>query len=133
MLGILPGIIGVIQATEAVKLIIGKGEPLIGRLMHYDALAMKFREFKLRRNPKCPMCGDSPTITELIDYEEFCGVPANDHQVEEDPAALPEITPIEFEKIRDQVELIDVRPRTAFAKAHIPGSLNVELSEQFGV
>src|SRR5262250_2988360 len=74
VLGILPGLIGCIQATEAVKLILGKGEPLIGRLILYDALAMTFREFKVRRNPKCPMCGDHPTITKLIDYDQFCGV-----------------------------------------------------------
>src|SRR6266852_7982120 len=74
VLGILPGLIGCIQATEAVKLIIGKGEPLIGRLVLYDALAMTFREFKVRRNLKCPMCGDKPTITQLIDYEQFCGI-----------------------------------------------------------
>src|SRR6516164_8568384 len=74
VLGILPGLIGCIQATEAVKLILGKGEPLIGRLLLYDALAMSFREFKVRRNPKCPVCGDRPSITMLIDYEQFCGV-----------------------------------------------------------
>src|ERR1700676_2316771 len=74
-LGILPGTIGLIQATEAVKLILGVGEPMIGRLLLYDALAMKFRELKLRRNPECPACGDHPTITKLIDYEQFCGIP----------------------------------------------------------
>lgn len=74
VLGILPGLIGCIQATEAVKLLIGQGEPLVGRLLLYDALAMNFREFKVKRNPKCPICGDAPTITQLIDYEQFCGV-----------------------------------------------------------
>src|SRR5437588_3142924 len=74
VLGILPGLIGCIQATEAVKLILGKGEPLIGRLLLYDALQMTFQEFKVRRNPKCPVCGDQPTITRLIDYEAFCGL-----------------------------------------------------------
>src|SRR5271166_944577 len=74
VLGILPGLIGCIQATEAVKLILGKGLPLIGRLLLYDALQMSFRQFKVRRNPKCPMCGDRPTITQLIDYDQFCGV-----------------------------------------------------------
>src|SRR5438874_3329382 len=72
VLGVLPGIIGTIQATEAVKLILGKGTPLVGRLLTYDALQMKFQEFKVRRNPKCPMCGDNPSITKLIDYEQFC-------------------------------------------------------------
>src|SRR5271165_6711361 len=74
VLGILPGLVGCIQATEAVKLIIGRGEPLIGRLLLYDALAMRFQEFKVRRNPRCPLCGERPTITALIDYNEFCGV-----------------------------------------------------------
>src|SRR6266576_1622435 len=74
VLGILPGLISCIQATEGVKLILGKGSTLIGRLLLYDALSMKFQEFKVRRNPKCPMCGDKPTITQLIDYEQFCGI-----------------------------------------------------------
>src|SRR5262249_6083687 len=73
VLGILPGVVGLIQATEAVKLIIGQGEPLIGRLLHYDALQMTFKTYKVRRNPKCPICGDAPTIKNLIDYEQFCG------------------------------------------------------------
>ena len=74
MLGVLPGIIGTIQATEAIKLIMGIGEPLIGRLMLFDALAMRFRELKLRKNPDCPVCGEHPTVTELIDYQQFCGI-----------------------------------------------------------
>ena len=74
VLGVLPGIIGIIQATEAVKLIIGRGEPLIGRLLLYNALKMEFREVKLRRDPQCPVCGEAPTITELVDYNEFCGI-----------------------------------------------------------
>jgi len=75
VLGVLPGVIGTIQATEAIKLIAGIGEPLIGRLMLYDALAMRFRELKLRRNPECSVCGDAPTITEYVDYVEFCNRP----------------------------------------------------------
>ena len=75
VLGILPGLIGVIQATETVKLILGAGNPLIGRLLLYDALDMSFREMKVRKNPRCPICGPEPTIRELIDYQEFCGVP----------------------------------------------------------
>ena len=78
--GYFAGTIGLIQATETVKLILGIGEPLIGRLVLYDALAMRFRELKLRRNPECPVCGDHPTITKLIDYQEFCGVPNQPHQ-----------------------------------------------------
>ena len=74
VLGVLPGIIGVIQATETIKLITGIGEPLIGRFMIYDALRMKFRELKLRKDPECPACGTNPTVTKLIDYEQFCGL-----------------------------------------------------------
>ena len=74
VLGILPGIVGLIQAAEAVKLILGEGDTLIGRLLLFDALQMRFREFKLRRDPSCPLCGENPTIKELIDYDQFCGV-----------------------------------------------------------
>ena len=74
VLGVLPGIIGVIQATEAIKLILGIGEPLIGRFLIYDALKMRFRELKLRKDPECPVCGTNPTVTKLIDYEQFCGM-----------------------------------------------------------
>ena len=110
VLGILPGIIGVIQATEAIKLIIGEGEPLIGRLLLFDALKMKFRELKLRRNPECPLCGENPTITKLIDYEQFCGITPP-------PAQAPdtsdwEITPAELKEKLDrgeQITIIDVR------------------------
>jgi len=79
VLGVLPGVIGQIQATEAIKLILGKGEPLIGRLLLYNALKMEFREVKLRRSPACPVCGDHPTIKEPIDYEAFCGGPGAAH------------------------------------------------------
>jgi molybdopterin/thiamine biosynthesis adenylyltransferase/rhodanese-related sulfurtransferase len=79
VLGILPGTIGTIQATEAIKLILGKGQPLIGRMLLYDALDMTWDTIKVRKDPKCPVCGDHPTQTELIDYEQFCGVPAHDH------------------------------------------------------
>src|SRR5271167_2476016 len=75
VLGVLPGIVGSIQAAETVKLILGKGEPLVGRLLLYDALAMRFRELKLRKNPECPVCGEHPTVTKLIDYQQFCGIP----------------------------------------------------------
>ena len=76
MLGMLPGLVGSIQATETVKLIMGIGKSLAGRLLLIDGLDMEFREVRIRRNPNCPLCGDNPTITELIDYEAFCGVPA---------------------------------------------------------
>lgn len=70
----MPGVIGVIQATETIKLIVGKGEPLIGRLLMYDSLAMRFREVRIRRDLDCPICGDNPSITELMNYEELCGL-----------------------------------------------------------
>ena len=70
----MPGVIGVIQATETIKLIVGQGEPLLGRLLMYDSLAMRFREIRIRRDPDCPLCGANPTITELLNYEEFCGL-----------------------------------------------------------
>ncbi len=74
VLGILPGLVGVIQATEVIKLILGKGEPLVGRLLLVDALTMRFRELKLNKNPDCPVCGQHPTVTQLIDYQQFCGI-----------------------------------------------------------
>jgi len=76
-LGVLPGVVGTMQAVETLKLILGVGKPLAGRLLHFDALNMKFREFKLQKDPRCPVCGENPTITELIDYEEFCGLRRN--------------------------------------------------------
>jgi len=110
VLGILPGIIGVIQATEAIKLIIGQGESLIGRLLLFDALKMKFKELKLRRNPGCPLCGENPTIKELIDYDQFCGIAPH---AEQPPAADEwEITPAQLKERLDRgerVTIIDVR------------------------
>lgn len=109
VLGILPGLIGVVQATETVKLILGKGQPLVGRLLLYDALGMRFRELKLRRDANCPVCGDHPTVTKLIDYQEFCGVKPMTQQ-----AASTEgvIDPVEVKAKIDRGEqftLIDVR------------------------
>ena len=75
MLGILPGIIGCIQATEGIKLILGAGDSLLGRLLLFDALRMQFKELKLRKDPNCPVCGENPSVTELVDYEAFCGIP----------------------------------------------------------
>jgi len=131
VLGILPGMIGVVQATETVKLILGAGEPLVGRLLLYDALAMRFRELKLRRNPECPACGDHPTITGLIDYQQFCGIPQ--HQ----PAPVPgvaadEITPLEVKaKIErgDPLVLIDVREPHEYQIAKIPTARLIPLGE----
>jgi molybdopterin/thiamine biosynthesis adenylyltransferase/rhodanese-related sulfurtransferase len=109
VLGILPGIIGVIQATETVKLILGAGNPLIGRLMLYDALGMKFRELKIRKDPGCPICGPNRTIHELIDYHQFCGIPAAPPPP---PPASAEIEPVEVKKWIDagkDFTLVDVR------------------------
>ncbi|HZQ05187.1 MAG TPA: molybdopterin-synthase adenylyltransferase MoeB [Anaerolineae bacterium] len=91
VLGVLPGIIGSIEAIETIKLILGKGEPLIGRLLLFDALAMEFREMKVEKDPNCPVCSEHPTITELIDYEQFCGVPfpENPAKQEEELEAVP--------------------------------------------
>jgi sulfur-carrier protein adenylyltransferase/sulfurtransferase len=112
VLGILPGIIGVIQATEAIKLIIGQGESLIGRLLLFDALKMRFKELKLRRNPECPLCGENPTIKELIDYDQFCGITPPAAQPQADETSDWEITPAQLKERLDrgeQVTIIDVR------------------------
>jgi sulfur-carrier protein adenylyltransferase/sulfurtransferase len=129
VLGILPGMIGVIQATEAVKIILGIGTTLKGRLMLYDSLKMQFRELKLRRNPECPVCGDHPTVTELIDYQEFCGIPQA--KAEEEAMAIPEITVKELAAKLGQpgVVLIDVRNPNEFDIGRIPGSILIPLSE----
>src|SRR5262245_11416732 len=122
VLGVLPGIIGVIQAIETVKLILDKGDSLIGRLLLFDALKMKFRELKLRKNPDCPVCGVNPTIHELIDYQEFCGVT---HQPQVDVGADFEITPVELKAKMDrgdQFVLVDVREPEEYAICRIPGS-----------
>jgi adenylyltransferase/sulfurtransferase len=113
VLGVLPGIIGTMQATEVIKLITGIGETLIGRLVLYDALTMRFRELKLRRNPDCPVCGDNPTITELIDYEAFCGImPIQPKAQEEAMNVQYEITPKEVAVLLEQPNrpfILDVR------------------------
>ena len=102
MLGVLPGVIGVIQATEAIKLITGIGEPLIGRFLIYDALRMRFRELKLRKDPDCPVCGTHPTVTKLIDYEQFCGLrPAAEIRSCEPEHASAEITSVELKSRLD--------------------------------
>src|ERR1700746_295553 len=106
VLGILPGLVGVIQATETIKLILGQGEPLIGRLLLVDALGMKFRQLKLRKNPDCPACGAHPTITRLIDYNEFCGIRGEEKPVE---AGVPEIQVEELKRRRDGGEDVFVR------------------------
>src|SRR6202050_3775083 len=92
VLGILPGLVGIIQATEVIKLIIGKGEPLIGRLLLVNALDMRFRELKLRKNPECPVCGANPTVTKLIDYEQFCGIIPETPQEKNMKNGIPQLT-----------------------------------------
>ena len=131
VLGILPGIIGLVQATETVKLILGVGQSLVGRLMLYDALGMKFRELKLRRDPDCPACGDHPTITKLIDYQQFCGMP---HREEEAKAVSTsgEIDAVELKAKLDRgddFKLIDVREPHEFQICRIPGSTLIPLGE----
>ena len=127
VLGILPGTIGLIQATEAVKLILGIGEPLVGRLLLYDALGMRFRELKLRKNPECPVCGEHPTITKLIDYQQFCGIPAQEPKVTEDEI---EVTEVKAKLDRgDNFVLIDVREPHEYKIASIPGAKLVPLGE----
>jgi adenylyltransferase/sulfurtransferase len=133
VLGILPGTVGLIQATETVKLILGIGEPLIGRLVLYDALAMRFRELKLRRNPECPVCGDHPTITKLIDYQEFCGIPNQTHQ--EAPMAggiEGDIDPVEVKSKIDRGDrfvLIDVREPHEYQICNIPQAKLIPLGD----
>ena len=129
VLGILPGTIGLIQATEAVKLILGIGEPLVGRLLLYDALAMRFRELKLRKNPDCPVCGDHPTIHELIDYQQFCGIPNQPH---EPVASEGDIDPVEVKaKIDrgDRFMLIDVREPHEYQICNIPYAKLIPLGD----
>lgn len=126
VLGVLPGIVGLIQATEALKLILGIGEPLIGRLIHFDALKMKFREFNLRRDPECPVCGEQPRITAPIDYEAFCSGP---------PVVRPAIRQIDVHALRERMAsgqpfiLLDVREPYEHEIAHIAGAKLISLGE----
>jgi adenylyltransferase/sulfurtransferase len=132
VLGVLPGIVGTIQATEAIKIIVGAGQTLAGRLLLFDALAMEFRTLKLRRDPACPICGDHPTIKALIDYEQFCGIAPP-------TAAKPAGLPPEFETTaedlkarldrRDSVWILDVREKNEFDICRIPGSTLIPLGE----
>ena len=125
VLGILPGLVGVIQATEAIKLILGKGEPLIGRLLLVDSLSMRFRELKLRKNPDCPLCGTNRTVTKLIDYDQFCGITK---EAVNAPMknGIPQITPEELKRRKDAGEdyfLLDVREPYEYKIANLDGHL----------
>ncbi len=123
VLGILPGLVGVMQATEVIKLILGAGEPLIGRLLLIDALGMKFRELKLRKNPDCPACGTHPTVTQLIDYNEFCGIRGEEKPVE---TGIPEMQVEELKRRLDAGEslyVLDVREPHEYQICNIGGHL----------
>jgi sulfur-carrier protein adenylyltransferase/sulfurtransferase len=131
VLGILPGLVGLIQSTEAIKLIIGKGDPLVGRLLLFNALEMTFDTVKIRRNPKCPVCGDNPTIKELIDYDQFCGV-GRGQEAAPEAGSVPEITVKELAerlKRKDKFTLVDVREPHEYQIAKIPGSKLIPLGE----
>jgi adenylyltransferase/sulfurtransferase len=124
VLGVLPGIIGMLQAIETLKLILGIGEPLVGRLLHFDALKVRFRELNLRRDPQCPVCGENPTIFSPIDYEQFCGV--------RDEGTIPEMSPHELKRKMDAgepLELIDVREPFEYEIARIDGAKLIPLGE----
>jgi adenylyltransferase/sulfurtransferase len=126
VLGILPGLVGVIQATEVIKLILGKGESLVGRLLLVDALNMRFRELKLRKNPECPVCGDHPTVTALIDYEHFCGIVPETPQEKNVKNGIPQLTVKELKARRDagdDIFLLDVREPYEVQIAQIGGTV----------
>jgi len=132
VLGVLPGIIGCIQATEAIKLILGVGETLVGRLIRYNALDMTFKTLKLRRDPTCPMCGDNPTITELIDYEQFCGIRGEESDTIIHDGVIPEIDVEQLKAKLDNgadFELIDVREPVEHAICNLPQAKLIPLRE----
>ena len=134
MLGVLPGVIGTIQATEAIKLIMGIGEPLVGRFLIYDALRMKFRELKLKKDPDCPVCGTHPTVTALIDYEQFCGVAPAATEVAVSTANSNE-TETDVNELKRKIDakedffLLDVREPNEYQIGKIPGSTLIPLGE----
>jgi adenylyltransferase/sulfurtransferase len=131
VLGVLPGTIGTMQATEAVKLILGIGKPMIGRMLLYDALEMTFDQIKLRKNPKCPVCGENPTVTQLIDYEQFCGVPAHDrsdYKAKNAENNVKSVTVLELQAQIDAGEhpvILDVRDPHEWEISAIEGSLRI--------
>lgn len=131
VLGILPGLVGLIQATEAIKLIIGKGRSLVGRLLLFNALEMSFDELKIRRNPNCPVCGKNPTITALVDYDQFCGV-GRGNEKEGNVAGMLEINVKELKARmdrKDKFTLVDVREPSEYEIAQIPGARLIPLAD----
>jgi sulfur-carrier protein adenylyltransferase/sulfurtransferase len=131
VLGVLPGIIGIIQAIEAIKLIMGIGDLLIGRLVSFDALKLRFREFKIRKDPDCPICGDHPSIHKLIDYDQFCGIPQADAEAAKE-LDVPTITANELKtKLdhKDKFVLVDVREQYEYDICNIAGSKLIPLGE----
>ncbi|HUB66795.1 MAG TPA: molybdopterin-synthase adenylyltransferase MoeB [Candidatus Methylacidiphilales bacterium] len=131
VLGVLPGVVGAIQATEAVKLLIGQGDPLTGRLLLFDALKMKFREMRLRKDPNCPLCGPKASIKELIDYEFFCGVaPVQKKVVHLEEIEVEEVkAALDTGKIPAEIDLLDIREPFEAKIAQIPGSRLISLAE----
>jgi len=132
VLGVLPGIIGVIQATESIKLILGIGEPLIGRFLIYDALKMRFRELKLRKDADCPVCGTHPTVTKLIDYQQFCGIRPEPQMEAARTMNDWEISPVELKRRLDAGEdlfILDVREPNEYQINRIAGSTLIPLGE----
>ncbi len=130
VLGILPGLIGLVQATETVKLILGAGEPLIGRLLLLDALKMRWRELKLRKDPNCPVCGENPTIHDLIDYAEFCGIRGEEAPTQ--AGDLPSITPQELRARLDRGEpivVLDVREPFELEISRLPEAIHIPMNE----
>ena len=126
VLGILPGLVGMIQATEAIKLILGKGESLAGRLLLVDALNMRFRELKLRKNPECPVCGEHPTVTKLIDYQQFCGIKPETKEEKTLKNGIPQMSVKELKQRRDageDVYVLDVREPYEYQIANMGGTL----------
>ncbi len=129
VLGVLPGMIAMIQATEAIKVLTGMGRPLVGRFLRYDAMGMSFRELKLRRDPSCPVCGDHPTVTALIDYQQFCGMGRGESSSSTETL---EIAPSDYAELRESGKehlLLDVREPFELAICQIEGNLNIPLGQ----
>jgi adenylyltransferase/sulfurtransferase len=130
VLGVLPGIIGTIQAMETIKLVAGLGDPLIGRFLIFDALRMRFREMKLQKDPECPVCGTHPTVTRLIDYQQFCGISPS--APAETPAVGTEISAVELKEkvdLGERLFVLDVREPNEYHICNIPGATLIPLGD----